>query len=236
MTDKNPTFPNATAGAETISLVNTRPAAVYGEVWLQTLNEFQKSEAYREAAFYTATKMLIMKSGTVEYNSNEANFEEMSQTSRARFISADALNTGDIRYQAEQKFPTPIYPEKDDNNDNKYDLIVERYLAETEIAFNSQQAYIDEEIDKLVALWEVKSDLETVKKCMDIFKRSMRDQIYSSMLNAQMLWRAIRKVDSHLERYYDSIEIVLDLDDDLQQKLIMAYNSLDTVKSDEIPT
>lgn len=220
-----------TRAAKQIDLPSGTPA------WMQTLNSFHRSEADREANYSAAIAVRKFKKNTELYDAYIENFNEMDKEGQVAFLVEHEMLTGRIPLEAELKYPLPMRPEKEnEETPEEYAIRVGKYQDEMDKCFADRAKHIETTRTKKSKDIDALTQKVRTKRCMDAFMEGVFHKAFNTAQTHEVLLRSVRTCGNHLQRYYADIKVVEDLDDDLKEYLIEAYQNLDFIEPNEIPT
>jgi hypothetical protein len=206
-------------------------------VWVQTLNSFHRSEADREANFAAALDMQRFSVKGQLYGYYKQDFDSMPVETLCDFLADHSLLTGSVQMEAAKKFGIPVQPERDEKDTgNKYIEQVAAYTEAVDKALADREAYIQAARDKAYKFAQGQSRQARTKAAMDALIQSEFAAAHSKRTQFEILYRATRTTANHLEKYYASVEELMDVDDETLNVLTRKYNELDTVSAEQIPT
>ena len=234
-------FPTKTAESFLVQS-NTRAAKQIdlptgNPVWMQTLNSFHRSEADREANYSAAIAVRRFKKNKELFEAYTENFDDMDKEGQVAFLVEHEMLTGRIPMEAEMKYPIPMRPEKEgDESEESYVSRVDKYQDQLEQCFTNRAKHIDDTRAKKSKEIEALTLKVRSKKCMDAFMEGVFAKAFNTAQTHEVILRAVRTCENHLQQHYRNIQVVEDLDDDLKEFLIETYRNLDFIHPDEIPT
>jgi hypothetical protein len=207
-------------------------------IWVQTLNESQRSEAFEEADQYAALRIArYRKTDTDLYASIRADFEEQGPEMQAGYLADQGYIDGTYHQAAEALYPTPEPIFRMENEaDERFDNRVEEGIALREERARLRDKHIEDSYNARKKA-EMKSPAaDRVARCMRALYARKRQEAFTRRYMIEVIYRAVRRAEDHARRYYPSVEAVADLDDATRAGLVEFYYSLDTVTPQQVPT
>ena len=206
-------------------------------IWVQTLNAYHRSEADRDANYAAALKMQRFRPKQPLYEYYKTDFEAMPEDALLEFLADAAIASGRVHVEAAMKHFMPVLPERrEQETDPAFVERVTEYEVQVAQVIVDREAYVKNVRDTAFERYRSMKKAERIKECMSALIQTEFAREYAQRSQFEILQRAVRTKDNHLEFYFKSWQEVADLDDDVLAKLTQKYNELDSVKPDTIPT
>lgn len=205
-------------------------------VWVQTLNSLHREDCQVKANKVASLECADLGHGGKMRAAVIASVKNRSADEQASMLAMDAFRDGSMVRLVDEKFPVLPQPEHIEGEDEAGWL--ERYQAweaSVEERGKARYAYEDE-------LWEAEkakhaqlTAKERVERCVRSYVSGEWVKAFLRQVRVEQLLRAVRRVDDHRSRYFESVEEIEDLDDPSLQALLDYYDEL-VVNLDAVPT
>jgi hypothetical protein len=221
-------FPTHTAGD--VTLPDGR------SVWIKTLNAVERDEVQENCHFWAAEQILPLRPKGRYYAALVAEMEEMEPEEQAEYLAQTEFLFGSIRDRLDVKYEVPERPGRTDLEDEAYDKALDAWRVSVEKVAAARAAaerkFLADERTKALAL----TPKLRLDQCVIGFRKRKRRDKFMVRYNVEILARAVRSVEDHAVRVYDTPEKVSELDDATKQALLAQYFAFDNVSGAEIPT
>lgn len=225
----DPKIPQRSAGEITL------PNGV--TVWVKTLNQSQKDEVHEKASNYARVMTKPFRKGGEYHRDLWAEYREMEPEEQAEYLAYRKLAAGEITQEIQRKFEYPNPPEKAENEDDiRFMERKDRWEADCEAIDKKREEELERRVEAEKEAFLKLASRVRVQKCVDAFILQKYIQYYVKRAEFETLLLATRHPEDHSDFYFRNVQEVIDLDDSVMNALSAYYDSLDSVKPEEIPT
>lgn len=211
-------------------------------VHIKTLNSIYKDRADQAGVLAGKRSAAPVRKGGAAYAALVAEMKANSAEEQALYVALGKLRRGQYDSEAEDQFPDLVPPERK-KEDTEADFLKRMDKYEKDVAKN-----LEKRTEKTKALYEATyNDLlqETPRnRVQAALDEAVSDRYYKGYVhayNCYYIYYAVRMDEDHSEFYFGEdeekgVRQVEDLDDEVRESILRAYNSIDSVKTREVPT
>lgn len=205
--------------------------------WIQTLNSLHREDAQREAEWECAVYISSIKKRSELMDQIEADYSAMEPKAQVDFLASHEFYMGRAQQDIRKELPDELPPVRIENETpGVYADRVAKYQKAQEVLIEKRKKRQDVVMKKLVSTSESLPPEKRVAKCVQAHMELMFAQRYGRAIVNQILLRAVRTSTDHRQRLFSGVEQIEDLDDDVRDGLYAAYQNLDRIQSEMIPT
>lgn len=206
------------------------------KIWVQTLNTTYRKSARNMANNAAAISIIDLRAGKTLHDGYYADFVEMGADGMLEFLINHYVRTGEPTELAITAHPIGSPPERTVETEDEFARIMERYetdkLAALDLRGIEFRTVCDRQMDKFKAI-----AVERLPEvCMNHFRQTQYAAMFNDTFRHYLIYHAVRKGEDHRLRFYDTIEEVMELTDEVRAFILQVYDELDTVRPADIPT
>lgn len=241
MTEKLAEFPAKTADTLEVKYVEQVAAPVevkhlLFKAWIQTLNKVAKTEVARQANFFAARQVGKIRADKELYYAFRSELEAYTDDEQVEYLVSYYLKSGAPTRIAAQKLPNVPMPERGAQSEEEYVEAVALAMKTNEARTEERRKMWDDLTGK-VREDALKMTRETrTERCMSLFIQDQYAQFYSERHAHELIMRCTRQLENHRELYFNNIDDVAALEDDVRDAIIERYYELDSLTYDDVPT
>lgn len=205
-------------------------------VYIKTLNTGQRREVQEAADLAGATAIFPYGGKKPALEILRQRVEDMSSEERAKHVLENRVLAGDFRLAAEEKYPEPARLIRDEEKIEDFAAQVEKRQAIMEGLEDQREEFALKLYNDAYADFQKLTAKTQIERCITAIKERKYRTEYNRCFNAETIYRAFRRANDHMEPYFESAAIIMDLDDEDITALIDLYVTIDSVRPEEIPT
>jgi hypothetical protein len=205
-------------------------------VRVRTLTSLER-EAARDAADLAAARAVhpFYKGERAEMLAEE--FSDLTPDDAVAFLMARQLTEGAWIVEAWEQWPEPLEPgRKPKETDVEFDERVAAWETAREEARTKRQQFLADRYGEHQAKISRLSDAERLAECCREWRRRKRQAEFAKRVTREILLRAVRVSEADDSPVYPDGDAFDRLDDAVIELLWAAYNGVDTVAPEAVPT
>ena len=204
-----------------------------GDVYLKTLNSLEHQESVEEVQKYAGRKLVPFLEGNPDHPALVNEIQDMVAEGQILYL----LNANLVKafQQALTEVTAPAEPEMKEDAEEHAKAIQEYEEAKASLDARRLE-FVEKRQAEAEKIYRKMKPQERLEACLIVWRTDKRREWANACYPSYVLQRAVRRPESKTERYFANVEEVLDLDDAVRERLWREYETIDTVKPDEIPT